>query len=144
MSPVVVDASITLAWCFPDETTDYADDVLVALDGRIVLVPSVWSLEVANAILTGERRQRLKQPEIRQFTSLLEGLSFVQDTHPLAKQLDEILPLARTHNLSAYDAAYLELSIRNGAPLATLDARLQKAAKLTGVSLFGGKGRKPN
>jgi predicted nucleic acid-binding protein len=133
LSQVVVDASIALAWCFPDETSEYAD---------AVLVPSVWSLEIANAILVGERRQRLNQPEIKQFTTLLESLSLVQDTRPVAKHVDEVLPLARTHGLSAYDAAYLELSIRHSAPLATLDDRLQRAAKLAGVTPFDAKARK--
>lgn len=104
-----------------------------------MLVPSVWSLEIANAVLVGERRQRLNQPEIKQFTSLLESLSLLQDTRPVAKHVDEVLPLARTHGLSAYDAAYLELSIRYSAPLATLDERLQRAAKQAGVAIFDGK-----
>jgi predicted nucleic acid-binding protein len=142
LSQVVVDASIALAWCFPDETSDYADAVLVALEGQTMLVPSVWSLEIANAILVGERRQRLNQPEIKQFTTLLESLSLVQDTRPVAKHVDEVLPLARTHSLSAYDAAYLELSIRQSAPLATLDNGLRKAARLAGVTLFDEKARK--
>ncbi len=61
MSRVVVDASITLAWCFPDEASDYADDVLVALGGHTILVPAIWSLALANAILVGQRKKRLNQ-----------------------------------------------------------------------------------
>jgi predicted nucleic acid-binding protein len=142
LSQVVVDASIALAWCFPDETSDYADAVLVALEGKTLLVPSIWSLEIANAVLVGERRQRLNQPEIKQFTTLLESLSFLEDARAVAKHVEEVLPLARTHGLSAYDAAYLELSIRHNASLATLDAKLRKAAKLAGVTLFNEKARK--
>lgn len=138
MSQVVVDASIALAWCFPDETSDYADAVLVALEGQTMLVPSVWSLEIANAVLVGERRKRLNQPEIKQFMTLLESLSFVQDTRPAAKHVSDVLPIARTHSISAYDAAYLELSIRHSAPLATLDEKLQKAAQGAGVVVFSG------
>jgi predicted nucleic acid-binding protein len=138
LSQVVVDASIAVAWCFPDETSDYADAVLVSLEGKTMLVPAVWSLEIANAVLVGERRKRLNQPEIRQFTTLLESLSLVQDRRPVANHVNDVLPLARTHGLSAYDAAYLELSIRHGAPLATLDEKLQKAAKLAGVTIFEG------
>lgn len=95
----MVDASIALAWCFPDETSDYADAVLVALEGQIMLVPSVWRLEIANAILVGERRRRLNQPEIKQFTTLLENLSLLQDTGPVAKHVGDVLPIARTHGL---------------------------------------------
>jgi predicted nucleic acid-binding protein len=142
LSQVVVDASLALAWCFPDEASDYADAVLVALEGKTMLVPCVWSLEIANALLVGERRQRLNEAEIKQFTTLLESLSLVQDTRAVAKHVHDVLPLARTHGLSAYDAAYLELSIRHSAPLATLDAKLQNAAKFAGVTLFEEQPRK--
>ena len=138
MSRVVVDASIALAWCFPDETSDYADGVLVALEGRTMLVPAVWSLEIANAVLVGERRKRLSQPDIKQFTALLESLSLVHDSRPVANTVNDVLPLARTHGLTAYDAAYLELSIRSSAPLSTLDDKLQKAAKRAGIKMFAG------
>jgi len=137
----VVDASIALAWCFPDETSDYADGVLVSLEGKTMLVPAVWSLEIANAILVGERRKRLNRPEIKQFTVLLESLSLVHDTRPTVNHVNDVLPLARKYGLTAYDAAYLELSIRNRAPLATLDVRLQKAAKQAGIKIFTGGSR---
>ena len=61
MTEIVVDASVALAWCFPDEASDYADGVLVALEGRRVIVPSVWALEITNAVLVAERRKRVKQ-----------------------------------------------------------------------------------
>jgi len=134
-----VDASTTLAWCFPDETSEYADSVLVALEGCTILVPAVWSFELANAVLVGERKKRLNQPEIKGFTTLLESLSIVQDAQPISDNIRSVLPLARAHGLTAYDAAYLELSIRRSAPLATLDRNLRKAAKESGIELFDGK-----
>jgi predicted nucleic acid-binding protein len=136
LNGVVVDASIALAWCFPDETSSYADSVLVALEGKTILVPAIWSLEIANALLIGERRKRLSQPDIKQFTTLLESLSLIQEMRPVPHYVNHVLPLARKHSLSAYDAAYLELAIRHDAPLATLDAKLQKAAKQTGIKIF--------
>ena len=136
MTQVVVDASTALAWCFPDEASDYADGVLVALDGKTILVPAVWGLEIANAVLVGERNKRLRQPEIRRFTTLLENLSLVQDVQRAGEYVSNLLPLARQYSLTAYDAAYLELSMRHSAPLATLDARLQKAAQKAGVKIF--------
>ena len=138
MTRVVVDASTALAWCFPDETSDYADGVLVSLERKTMLVPAVWSLEIANAVLVGERKKRLNQPEIRRFTTLLKSLSLVQDVQPVGEHVDNVLPLAHKYSLSAYDAAYLELSIRHGAPLATLDVKLQKAARQAGITLFTG------
>ena len=139
MTNVVVDASTALAWCFPDESSDYADGVLIALEGRTILVPALWNLEIANAILVGERNNRLRQPEIRQFAALLEGLSLVQDKQSVGEHLSNVLPLARKYGLSAYDAAYLELSIRRRAPLATLDGKLLGAARRAGVELFSGE-----
>ena len=138
MTGVVVDASTALAWSFPDETSDYADGVLVSLERKTILVPAVWSLEIANALLVGERKKRLKQPDIRRFTELLKSLSLVQDVQPVSEHVGNVLPLAHKYSLSAYDAAYLELSIRHGAPLATLDVKLQKAARQAGITLFTG------
>ena len=135
----MVDASTALAWCFPDESSDYADGVLIALEGRTILVPALWNLEIANAILAGERNNRLRQPEIRRFAALLEGLSLVQDQQSVGERLSNVLPLARKYGLSAYDAAYLELSIRRCAPLATLDGKLLGAARQAGVELFSGE-----
>jgi predicted nucleic acid-binding protein len=133
---VVVDASVALAWCFPDEASDYADGVLVALEGQVMLVPAIWGLEIANAVLVGERGKRIRQPEIRRFTTLLESLSLVQDVLPVWEHVSNVLPLAREYGLSAYDAAYLELTARHGAPLATLDVKLRKAARKAGVTIF--------
>jgi predicted nucleic acid-binding protein len=139
LSGVVVDASVALAWCFPDEASEYADGVLVTLKGQVIVVPAVWGLEIANAMLAGERRKRLKQPEILRFLALLEGLPIVQDGQAVSESVSHVLPLARHYGLSAYDAAYLELSIRHAVPLATLDAKLQKAAQRAGVKIFVGK-----
>ena len=133
---IVIDASVALAWCFPDEASEYADGVLVALDGRTAMVPAVWPVEVANALLVGERRKRIRQPEARRFVELLKGLSILEDGQPFADTVSNILPLAREHDLSAYDAAYLDVAVRHGAPLATLDKALQKAGRAAGVKIF--------
>jgi predicted nucleic acid-binding protein len=136
LSGVVVDASVALAWCFPDEASEYADGVLVALKGQTLVVPAIWGLEITNALLTGERRKRLKQPEILRFVALLEGLSILQDGQGVSESVNNVLPLARHYGLSAYDAAYLELAIRHSTPLATLEGNLQKAARRAGIRIF--------
>jgi predicted nucleic acid-binding protein len=133
---IVIDASATLAWCFPDDASDYAEAVLVALEGRTVLVPAIWSLEITNALLVGERRKRIRQPEVRQFVELLKSLRIVEDGQPFADTMSNVLPLAREHDLSAYDAAYLDLAIRHRAPLATLGAALQKAGRAAGIKII--------
>jgi predicted nucleic acid-binding protein len=133
---IVIDASVSLAWCFPDEASDYADEVLVALEDETVLVPSIWPVEIANALLVGERRKRIRQPEIRRFVGLLKGLTIVEDSQPFHETVSNILPLARERSLSAYDAAYLDVAGRHGAPLATLDAALREACRTSGVLVF--------
>jgi predicted nucleic acid-binding protein len=133
---IVIDASVALAWCFPDEASEYADGVLVGLDGRTAMVPAIWSAEITNALLVGERRKRIRQPEVRRFLELLKGLSILEDGQPFAETVSNVLPLAREYDLSAYDAAYLDVAVRHEAPLATLDKALQKAGRATGLKIF--------
>ena len=80
MTEIVLDASVALAWCFPDEASQYADEVLVALEGRRVIVPAVWALEITNALLVAERRKRVKQPDVRRFVELLGGLTIMEQS----------------------------------------------------------------
>ena len=136
MTAIVIDASVALAWCFPDEASDYADDVLVALEGHSILVPTLWPIEITNALLVAERRKRIKQSAIRQFVELLDGLTVVMNSQSVTESVSNVLPLAREHGLSAYDAAYLDVALRHGSPLATLDINLQKAGREAGVEIF--------
>jgi predicted nucleic acid-binding protein len=134
---IVIDASVALAWCFPDEASNYADAVLVAVEDRTLIVPAVWSLEITNALLVGERRKRIRQPEVGRFVELLKGLSIYEDGQRFADTVGNVLPLAREYDRSAYDAAYLDVAVRHGRPLATLDATLQKAARAARIEIFG-------
>jgi predicted nucleic acid-binding protein len=138
LTGIVVDASVALAWCFPDEASEYADAVLIALEGQEVLVPAVWPLEVTNAVAVARRRKRVNEPEVRRFVELLEGLTIKEDSLPVAASVSNILPLTRQYGLSAYDASYLEVAIRRGAPLATLDSGLEKAGRKAGVEILPG------
>lgn len=136
MSRIVIDASVAVAWCFPDESSDFADAVLAEVEHREVIVPTLWSVEVSNALLVGERRKRIRETEIWQFVQLLDRLAIFEDSQPTAEVMARILPLARAHNLSAYDAAYLDVAVRHRAPLATLDSALLRAAIANGVKHF--------
>lgn len=136
MTGIVVDASVALAWCFPDEASEYADAVLVALEGRTVIVPAVWALEITNAVLVAERRKRMKQQDVRRFVELLGGLTIIEHSQTVADTVSHVLLLAREYNLSAYDAAYLDVAVQQGAPLATQDSALQKAGRSAGLRIF--------
>ena len=138
MNDVVVDASIALAWCFPDEKSDYAEAVLIALEGKQILVPAVWSLEITNAIIVAQKRKRINPKETQRFIELLEGLTIREAVLAIAWSANNILPLAQEYNLSAYDAAYLSIAIRHDAPLATLDNGLTSAALKAGIEIFSG------
>lgn len=136
MSGIVVDASVALAWCFPDEATVYAEAVLVALQGREMIVPAIWPMEVANALLVGKRRGRIRQTDIRRFADLLSDLPVVEDVQRFPEAVERILPIAEKFRISAYDAAYAEVAVRHAAVLATLDEALEKAGRELGVEIF--------
>ena len=136
METLVLDASITMTWCYPDENSDYAYRVLDALDQAHALVPSLWAIEIANAVVVGERRKRLTAADTAQFFELLRGLAIETDMLTASRALGDTLQLARAHGLSAYDASYLELAMRERVVLATLDERLKNAAHAVGVTIF--------
>ncbi len=136
MTGIVVDASVALAWFFPDEASQYADGVLAALEGRAVIVPAIWALEITNALLVGERRKRVKRRDVLRFVELLGGLTIMERPQTVVGTVGNVLPLAREYGLSAYDAAYLDVAVRQGAPLATLDGALQRAGRSAGIKIF--------
>jgi len=134
----VLDASVTLAWCFKDESDVRAAKALGHLSSTTGVVPSIWGLEVANALLVAERRGRLSAAEATDVVELLRELRIEIDPTPREIVFGPVLSLARAQKLSAYDSAYLELALREGLPLATLDVRLAEAAEKLGVDLFHG------
>lgn len=129
----VLDGSITLAWAFEDETDPYADAVADSLKDVPAIVPGLWPLEVANALLVGERRKRITEAKVTPFLTLLQSLPITVDDETTVRAWQDTLHLARLHALSVYDAAYLELAVRLGLPLASLDEKLKTAAAAAGV-----------
>jgi predicted nucleic acid-binding protein len=133
---LVIDCSVTMAWYFKDEATPYTNAVRAALATERAAVPALWPLEVANVLLMGERRKRSTQAKATKWLRFLSALPIAVDTQTPALAFDPILDLARSHKLTAYDAAYLELALRLGLPLAARDDALEKAAAAVGVALF--------
>lgn len=132
----MLDGSMALSWAFEDERTSYSIALLSRLPaGEDAYVPSIWSLEVANAVLVGERRERISQQQADRFMTMLRTLLIQTDFITLALVGSDVLSLARSHRLSAYDASYLELAQRLSLPLATLDQRLREAAQSLGIAL---------
>jgi predicted nucleic acid-binding protein len=133
---LVLDASVALAWCFDNEATEATDRVLERVANEAAAVPAIWHVEVANVLALAERRRRITQARSAQFIALIEGLEIVVDEETPSRAFDRVLDLARSERLSAYDAAYLELAMRLGVPLASKDADLCNAAQQLGVSVL--------
>lgn len=132
----VVDASVALSWAFTDEGGDVSTRALDRLRDDEAFVPALWGLEVANGLLTAERRSRITPAETVDFCRLLLSLPIAVDPAERRRGFDVLAPLARAHDLTSYDSAYLELAARLAAPLATLDGRLRDAARDAGVTLL--------
>ena len=128
----VLDNSVTMRWFFGDgkpQELAYATKVLDALKVTNAIVPATWGLEVANVIARAEAKSLVTEARSGAFLALLEGVDIDVDAATFVQALSGTLQLARRYKLSAYDASYLELALRRGLPLATLDEDLQKAAK---------------
>ncbi len=132
----VIDSSVAMAWCFEDETTQRTEALLDRLETDPAVVPLHWSLEVANVLRSAVRKGRLTKSAAAEKLSALASLPIRYDTltHQLA--FTATWQLVQKHGLTSYDAAYLELAVRLGAPLATNDEELIAAAKKAGVALL--------
>jgi predicted nucleic acid-binding protein len=134
---LVLDSSITLARIFPDEWTP---GVLQVFDDHVVhgaWVQDLWKIETANALLFSVKRGRMTRERRDEALSDLQFLPISIDTETGEKAWKETLTLADRHQLTVYDATYLELALRRSLPLATLDRDLRKAAMVEGVVLLG-------
>ena len=135
MTDLVLDASVALSWCFKNEATEAADRVLERLADEAASVPAIWHLEVSNVLALSERRQRITPAGSTEFIAMLETLTIVVDDETPSRAFGRVLDLARG-GLTAYDAAYLELAMRLGVPLASKDGDLCDAAERVGVSVL--------
>ena len=138
MTPsLIVDCSITMAWCFGDEATVETARIQDRLIAEAAVVPSHWFLEVVNVLVFAERHKRIVVADATTFLHLLGGLDIQVDHEASARAFSDVLPLCRSHSLTSYDAAYLELAMRRQLPLASLDDALRIAAKRLGIQVLG-------
>ena len=128
----VLDASIAACWAFQDEDHPDARLAFHQMRSEEAVVPCLWWFEVRNTLVVNERRRRIAESDTAAFLLSLSRLRIRVDRAP---NEGEVLRLARTHRLSVYDAAYLELAQREGLPLSTLNADLRKAAAAEGVAI---------
>ncbi len=131
----VLDNSVVMSWCFEDESSEYADKVLESLETSEAIVPSIWPLEVGNVLLVAERKNRIDEASSTRFLELLSALPIHVETELPDRTFTHILSLARKHEMSTYDASYLDLAMRLDIPLATLDESLRRVAKKVGTKI---------
>jgi predicted nucleic acid-binding protein len=138
--PFVLDASIAACWAFDDEDHPVAALALERVRTDEARVPSLWWFEVRNTLIVSERRGRLMESDTTRF---LHGLAHLRVSVDRSPKEADVLALARHRRLTVYDAAYLELARREGAPIATLDAALATAARAERVPLLGERQQSP-
>lgn len=139
MTGFVLDNSVAMRWILESHKVsdqDYAEKVLKSFSTEEALVPNLWHLEASNVLLGAEKCSEINTGEIEGFICQLENLPIQVDPLTAHQSFSRTLALGRAYNLSSYDAAYLELAIREGIPLATLDKDLLKAAKKSGVEIY--------
>ena len=137
MRRLVLDCSVTMAWCFESEGDGYARAVLEAVADGAAVVPPLWPLEVANVLLVAERRRRITRGDAARFLDLLAELPLEIAPPVAVDEMGVLVGLGRDHALSAYDAAYLHLALQEHLPLATQDRALRAAAQRAGIAPFG-------
>ncbi len=132
----VFDTSVTMAWCFDDECTPRTEALLEKLARQPAIIPGHWSLEVANVLAIATKSGRINRTKRTAFIHMFDAFSIHVDPETHSRAWNDILHLADTCRLTSYDAAYLELAMRIGIPLATDDEALKKAARANGVALL--------
>jgi len=135
--PLVVDASVALAWALPDESSTYADAVLAVVEQEGLRVPELWAREIANGLAVAYLRKRITSADERAFLVALSRLRIeVEETSAALTVIRDGTAAAMRYGLTAYDAAYVDLASRERLTLATLDTAMRKAAEQSGVKIF--------
>jgi predicted nucleic acid-binding protein len=137
MKPLVIDGPTAIGFLMTDEKPLQALKALTSIEaGTPTFVPTHWRLEVANALIMAERRKRASQADITEALNLIQALPVITDEETARRSGSDTAALARQYGLTVYNAAYLELAMRQGATLATDDSLLRQAAAAAGVALL--------
>jgi predicted nucleic acid-binding protein len=136
MPSLVMDASFVLALIMPDEADPPEHGALSSAREEAVAVPMLWWTEVGHAVMLAVRHERMTEAERREGLARLRGMAIETDPDGYRAAWDRTTDLAVRHRLSLYDATYLELALRLGARLATLDRAMRRAAAEEGIPLL--------
>lgn len=132
----VLDCSVTAPWLEGERADPYSRSVLESLEHRYALVPVLWSYELANALVTAQKRNIIAASQAEHFMEQVRDLNILVQTVHDMKYDQTLVALGHTYGLTAYDGAYLKLAMVRGLPLATRDEALKKACLKAGVLLF--------
>ena len=138
MSDFVLDNSVTMRWCFEGGSNNYADDILRQLEtnARAATVPVLWRYEVSAVLARAQIRNLLPAQKVAEFLEDLATVNITVDMDSVQRVLTDVHAMAVRYRLTTYDASYLELALRRGLPLATLDAELRAACQAAGVTVL--------
>ena len=139
---LVVDASVALSWVLPDENAKYTNASLAHVLEEGAVVPTIWSAEIANGLLTSVRRKRLEIDGVPRALLLFESLRIELDVHGGRDSVRRMFDAGSASGLTAYEASYLDLCVRAGLPIATQDAELERAARKAGVPIFAASSKR--
>lgn len=135
--PVVIDASYTLAMALDDEAAPGHADIVERIAREGAIVSPVWKFELANVLLHSARRGRISMEHVTTILARLSAMAISIDGDAAAMAWTATLTLAQRHGLTHYDASYLEIAVRRGAVLATMDRALARAARKDDLSVVG-------
>ena len=133
MKVFVIDNSVVSGWLLQNQATAYSDAVATLLQTRRAVAPPLLRLEYTNVLRTACKRQRLSAEQAYEMLAMLGELPIDLDSS--VSTGPQLLDLALRHDLTAYDATYLDVALRRGAPIATQDAALANAARAAGLGV---------
>jgi predicted nucleic acid-binding protein len=136
---IVLDASMALAWIFERQNKKEnlcSQKTLIAMTDSETIVPTLWHIEITNALLVGERRKVITEAQVIDYLNRLSKLPILTDETVISNRREMIMALAREYELTAYDATYLDLALRVNAILATFDNKLATAMEKAGGKIF--------
>jgi predicted nucleic acid-binding protein len=136
VSRFVLDNTVTMAWCFTEEATEFTKTLLSRLSNLTdsAVVPALWLYEVANVVELAVRKGRIPEEKALAFLESLADLPIEVENPSRTQVFVTVRTLAGQYQLTGYDAAYLELAIRHQLPIASLDKALSKAALAAGLN----------
>jgi predicted nucleic acid-binding protein len=134
----VIDASVIISWCDPREKSEYGHKILECLEKNLASAPIICCMEVNNVFWQFEKRGIFTQGMAQKAIGFVSSLPIILDDKPIEFRMPRVAELANNHDLTIYDSCYLELAVRLGLPLATMDKRLHESAENAGLSLYEG------